>query len=178
MTQAYLCLLRGINVGGNRQVKMVDLKKIYEAAGLQAVRTVLQSGNVLFYSDETDTIALARRLEAAGEAAFGFHADCLVISAANLHAVAAAMPFVNQPDKTPQWIHVHFLAKQPTDEALAALQAYPGPETVVAPAAAVYVYYPEGAGRAKLSNALIEKTLQVRATARNWNTVTKLLAQF
>jgi len=167
-------LLRAVNVGG-RQMAMVDLKRVAADAGFDAPTTLLASGNVLF-GTELESRAAGARLEAAIEKELGIVTDVLVRDYAELAQVMAANPFRRQAEEEPSRLMATFLTGEP--------QA--GPETLESACAAgeeirpgpgcLYIYFPNGAGTSKLSAALIERRMRVRATARNWNTVGKLTA--
>ncbi len=173
----YVALLRAVNVGGNRLVKMSDLRDLYVARGLRDVVTYIQSGNIVFSSESSDSMALQSELEAAFATRFGFAGDTVVRDAAELAAIIARNPFAGQPDRAPEWLVVLFLADQPSPTAEADLrQSYAGPETFSVSGKEVFLYYPSGMGRSKLTNVLLERSLQTRGTARNWNTVLKLAA--
>ncbi|GAC1565960.1 MAG: DUF1697 domain-containing protein [Ktedonobacteraceae bacterium] len=172
---AFVSLLRGINVGGNRSVKMTDLKALYEVLGLRHVVTYIQSGNVVFTSDDLDTTQLQGDIEKAFEEKIGFHVHVLVRSSSELHAIIAKTPFQGQQGKESKWIAVMFLATSPDSAAQEALlTSYEGPEEIFIFGKEVYLYYPEGIGRSKLSHSFIEKKLRTVGTARNWNTILKL----
>ncbi|MDK9496348.1 DUF1697 domain-containing protein [Streptomyces katrae] len=176
-TKKYAALLRGINVGGNKKVPMAELRSVLEGLGHRDVRTYLQSGNAVFSSAETDTTALARGLEAAIEAHFGFRVPCLVVDGDHLAAVVAACPFPAAELEGRQ-LHATFLSEQPGPERFAALDgtAYL-PEEYRLGDRVLYLYAPDGLGRSKLAEALarpaVVKGLDV--TTRNWNTVVKLV---
>jgi uncharacterized protein (DUF1697 family) len=172
---AYVSLFRGINVGGNHKVSMAELKKVHEALGLKNVVPYIQSGNVVFHSDEADAAQLQRQIETAFEAAFGFHSDVMIRTPAELAEIIARTPFQNQPDKEPRLLHVIFLAACPEQAAQEALlKTYVGPEEIFIIGQEMYIYYPQGAGRSKLTGSLIERKLKTVGTARNWNTVLQL----
>lgn len=172
---AFISLFRGINVGGNRVVKMTDLKALHEALGFEHVVTYIQSGNVVFTSDEADEMQLQRDIEQAFEEKFGFHAHVLIRSSSDLQAIIAKNPFQDQESKETKWIAVTFLATAPDNAAQEALlSAYHGPEEIFILGKEAYIYYPEGIGRSKLTHTLLEKKLKTNGTARNWNTVLKL----
>lgn len=88
----YLALLRGINVGGNNKVEMKRLKSVFERAGMAAVSTYINSGNVIFQSDTTNETELAATLEKAIEQAFGFHVKVLIRSHATMRMIASELP--------------------------------------------------------------------------------------
>lgn len=172
----FVSLFRAINVGGNNAVKMPVLKELHETLGLTKVSSYLQTGNVVFESDEADPAQLAARIKKEFEKTFGFSTEVMVRSAAELKALFNKNPYLNQPEKETKWIVIMFLSASPNEQAKEALlKAYTGPEEFVIEENELYIYYPEGIGRSKLSNAFIEKKLKVLGTGRNWNTVTKLL---
>jgi uncharacterized protein (DUF1697 family) len=167
----YIALIRGINVGGNKLLKMADVKAAFEKLGLQNVRTHLQSGNVVFQTDAKDRAKLGKALEGA----LGVEAKIMLRTAAELRKAIAANPL---PDATsqPSRFIVAFLSAKPTAAAMKALRdGYSGPETMELHGAELYIQYGDDMGRSKLNNALLERKLGVSATSRNWNTVTRLL---
>ncbi len=172
---AFVSLFRGINVGGNRLVKMTDLKALHEALGLRNVITYIQSGNVVFTSDEAGAMQLQRDIEQAFAENFGFHAHVIVRSSSDLQEIIAKNPFQGQQSKETKWIAVTFLATPPDNAAQEALlSTYKGPEEIFILGKEAYIYYPEGMGHSKLTHTLLEKKLKTNGTARNWNTVLKL----
>ncbi len=171
---AFVALFRAVNVGG-RQVKMGELKALHEALGLRGVVPYIQSGNVVFHSDEIDAAQLQRQIETSFETTFGFHSDVMVRTSAELDAIIANNPFQGQLDKAPNWIVVMFLAASPSEAAREDLsRSYAGPETFFFSGKEMYIYYPDGIGRSKLSGGFIEKKLKTVGTARNWNTILQL----
>ena len=172
----YVSLFRAINVGGNNAVRMDALKELHESLGFSKVATLLQTGNVVFESDETGPAQLAGRIAREFEKKFGFYSEVMVRTPAELKEMLSKNPFLNQPEKETKWITVMFLSGSPDDEAKKALlNSYSGPEEIFIDGQEMYIYYTNGIGRSKLTNALIEKKLKVHGTGRNWNTVTKLL---
>jgi|ERR1051326_1092860 uncharacterized protein (DUF1697 family) len=171
---AFVSLFRAVNVGG-RQVKMDALRALHESLSLQRVLPYIQSGNVVFESDDADAARIRGEIEAAFKTTFGFHSDVFVRALADLEAVIAASPFAGHLDKAPNHVVVMFLAAHPDAAAQDALRAaYAGPEEIFIIGQEVHMYYPEGQGRSKLTNTLLEKKLKTVGTARNWNTVLKL----
>jgi uncharacterized protein (DUF1697 family) len=170
----FIALLRGINVGGHKKVRMSDLKAICDTIGLEDVQTYLQSGNVVFSSRRAATGALARSIETALQERAGVEARILLRTTAELRNVVAGNPFKGERD--PSRLMVAFLDGELTKEAKAALQkAAADDEELHFAVREVYIYFPEGAGNSKLMGAMTEKKLGVAATTRNWNTVTALL---
>jgi uncharacterized protein (DUF1697 family) len=171
----YAAFLRGINVGGNKTIQMRALKALMEAHGLVGVRTHLNSGNVVFASDEADRGALGASLEAAIEQEFGFRPAVMLRSAAELSQAIAKNPFPQMAKDDPSHLLVMFLAgkvRKSGAERLAA--AYSGPEEIRMAGETAYITYAKGIGTSKLTNALLERHLGVAGTGRNWNTVVKL----
>jgi uncharacterized protein (DUF1697 family) len=172
---AFVSLFRGINVGGHHSVRMDALKELHESLGLQRVETYIQSGNVVFTSDEADPAHLPRQIEEGFAQKFGFQANVMVRTADEFNAIIANNPFLNQPMKESKWVVAMFLATHPVSTAREDIQTtYTGPEELHIVGQEVYIYYPEGIGRSKLSNAFLEKKLKTMGTARNWNTVLRL----
>jgi uncharacterized protein (DUF1697 family) len=172
---AYVSLFRGINVGGNHQVSMANLKAVHESLGLQHVLTYIQSGNVIFHSAEADVPQLQRQIEAAFEQRFGFHSDVMVRTVAEFNEIIEKNPFQSQQNKESKWMVVMFLAARPDDTAQDnLLKAYDGPEEIFFIGQEMYIYYTNGMGRSKLSGNFIERKLKTVGTARNWNTVLRL----
>ncbi|MFC9815620.1 DUF1697 domain-containing protein [Streptomyces virginiae] len=177
MTKKYAALLRGINVGGSKKVPMAELRSLLEGLGHGDVQTYLQSGNAVFSSAKTDPVALARELETAIEAHFGFRVACLVVDGAYLRAVAEACPFPAAELEGKQ-LHATFFSEQPGAERFTALDAAAFlPEEYRLGDRVLYLYVPEGLGRSKLAEALARPAVVkgIDATTRNWNTVTKLV---
>lgn len=173
----YISLLRGINVGGSKQIRMAELKTLYESLGFGGTQTLLQSGNVVFESDSSDPDPIASDIEAAIEQRFGFQSRIILRTRDQWQEVIQRHPFSAGQLAEPAKILVMFLRDAPAAEALETLiQAHAGPEIIYHSRHELYIFYPDGMGRSKLDHALIERKLKVMATGRNWNTVNKLLA--
>jgi len=169
-------MLRGINVGGHKSIKMEALRAMYESLGLRDAQTYVQSGNVVFRTAARDLGPLAKRIESKIEQTFGFRPGVIIRTPSELREVIRRNPFVKRHGIEPGKLLVTFLVADPGREAcdrLLSLKA--DPEELRMQGSEVFVYYPNGMGRSKLSHALIEKTLKTPGTGRNWNTVTKLL---
>ena len=172
---ARIALLRAVNVGG-RSMPMADLRDLATGLGFGDVRTLLQSGNLVFRGDG-EAEAIEARLEQASEARFGFHADYLVRDLDEWEAMIAANPFVDAARDDPGHLVVMSLRTPVSANSLARLrEAIKGRETVEAVGRAAYVIYPDGIGSSKLTIQVIERHLGSRGTGRNWNTVLKLAA--
>ena len=171
----HIALLRGINVGGRNIIPMARLKELCNGLGWSRPRTLLQSGNLLFETAETDDRVLAALLEDRIQRDCGFRPRVLVLTPVRLRRALADCPF--PPDKgfEPGKVLLMFLTAAPSREARASLQAaHGGPERMAFGDGVLYLHYPNGIGRSKLTNAVIENKLGVQGTARNWNTAVKL----
>ena len=157
-------------------IKMDALRALYESMRLQDAQTYVQSGNVVFKSAGRDLGLLRKRIESAIERSFGFRPDVMIRTTSELRDVIARNPFATRRGIDPSRLLVTFLLTDPGQEARdKVLQIKTDSEELRIDGREVYVYYPNGMGRSKLSPALIEKTLKASGTARNWNTVMKLL---
>ena len=170
----HVALLRGVNLAGHKSVAMADLRAWAEALGLLDVRTLLQSGNLVFRGGTKRGPALEAALEAAAARKLGLESDVFVRTAEELDAIVARNPFPDAAKRDPAHLVVVFL-KAPAAAALAALRAaIPGREELKADGRQLYIVYPDGIGTSKLNAALIDRKLGISGTARNWNTVLKL----
>lgn len=172
-----IALLRGINVGGHGKVAMSDLRDLVAGLGFSGVTTLLQSGNVVFQSDRLTGAKLEQLLEKETDKRLGVSADYLVRSAADWKKIVARNPFPKEAKSDPSHLVVMFLKAAPKAKDVDALRAaIQGPEILHADGKQLYIVYPAGIGRSKLTGTLIEQRLATRGTARNWNTILKLLA--
>lgn len=171
----YISLLRGINVGGQKRMKMDALKLLYERLNFQNVQTYLQSGNVIFGSEESNPQDIAKIIELEIEKEFGFQVPVMVMNAESLLQIVTENPlYHNSIDIS--FLHVTFLAAPPTEFNTQSIEdKKQANEEIAFTTHAVYLYCPNGYGKTKLNNTLIENKLKVQATTRNWKTVTELL---
>jgi uncharacterized protein (DUF1697 family) len=168
----HVALLRAINVGGVN-VAMAELRSFFETLGFESVRTLLQTGNVVFESTRRGDLERLLETEAAKRMKLG--TAFLVRSAADWKAVVAGNPFPKMAADDPGHLVVMPLKDAPSAAGLAALRAaIPGRERVEAGSRHLYITYPDGIGTSKLTIRVIESKLDTRGTARNWNTTLKL----
>ncbi len=173
---AVVSMLRAVNVGGHNKVRMEALRSLYESLGLREVETFIQSGNVIFLTEKRDLKRLAATIADGIEHSFAFRPEVILRTAADLRAVLASNPFAARPGLDPTKLLVAFLSREPDREALEkVLGIKADPEELRIEGRELFVYFPNGMARPKLSLALIERTLKTPATGRNWNTVGKLL---
>jgi len=172
-----IALLRGVNVGGKTQVAMPALKALLAALEFGNPRTLLQSGNAVFESAELAGAALETRLEDELERLLGWRVAVRARSAADWAGVVAHNPFPDEAKADPGHLLVMFLKAAASAAKVEALQAaIVGRERLRAHGREVYIVFPDGIGRSKLTPALMEKHLGAGGTGRNWNTVMKLAA--
>ena len=174
---SYVALLRGVNVGGQRKVSMGELQAALAGLGLAGVRTLLNSGNVVFRSDrDLPPATLAAFLEAETDRRLGLQTEFHVRTAAEWRALTDANPLPELAASRPAHLIVSCLKAAPTPGAVASLSAaYPGPEIIHAAGRQLYIdYSAHGVGASKLTTALLDARLGTRGTGRNWNTVLKL----
>jgi uncharacterized protein (DUF1697 family) len=173
----FAALLRAVNVAGSGVMKMADLRRLCEKIGFGDVATLLQSGNVVFTAKGTDR-TVAKALADAIEKGHGFRPAIAVRTAAEIADAVTGNPFKAETRADPRFVVVGFAADFPTAGAAGRIAAIKGPsgERLKLSGRDFYVHYPEGQGRSKVTNAVLERALGVPVTVRNWNTVTKLKA--
>jgi len=174
----HVALLRGVNVVGRTMVAMSDLREVLGEMGFADVRSLLQSGNLVFRTDRRlASASLEKMLEAATAKRLGSSPTYMVRSAAEWKSIVNANPFPRQAKAEPSRLLVMFLRSEVLAKNVTALRAaIRGRETIAAVGKQIYVVYPDGLGRSKFTHGLIERVLGTRATGRNWNTVLKLAA--
>jgi uncharacterized protein (DUF1697 family) len=172
--ETYAVLLRGINVGGKNKLPMPALRSLLEGAGYEDVVTYIQSGNVVVRDDGARD-KLVRTVEAQIAAHFSLTVRVVVRTHAELEGVASANPFLAHGDE-PAGLHVVFLDRAPEAGAVDKLDPdrSPGDEFRVT-GSEIYLRYPHGSGRSKLTLDYFERRLRVIGTARNWNTLLRLI---
>jgi len=171
----YIALVRAVNVAGRNMLSMADLRAFLEAVGMREPRTLLQSGNALFESTASSSAAVEKKLETEAAKRLGVKTQFFVRSAKEWNAAIAANPFPAAARDDPGHLILLCLERAPEKASVTALQkAIQGREVVKASGQHLYAVYPDGVGRSKLTNAMIEKHLGCATTGRNWNTVLKL----
>ena len=173
MSNVYILLFRGINVGGNKIVKMETLRKVLGKAGFGAVASYIQSGNVVLTSDKGEDAVVAAVTKMFDET-FGFSSRPTIRSAKALQRVIDDNPFADVMEAGNR-LHAVFLDDTPKADALKALEGLAKTERMAAKDGVLYLYTPDGFGTSDVAKAL-DKLLKVPWTARNWNTVLKLQA--
>jgi uncharacterized protein (DUF1697 family) len=171
-----VALFRAINGGGRGTVSMEALRRFAADIGLAEARTLLQSGNLVFAS-AGESPELESLIESAAHERLGLATDVIVREPAEIAAVIAANPYPAMAADDPSHLVVFFMKTKAPPTATSALRAaLVGRETVEVAGRELYIAYPDGIGTSRFTNAVIERRLRVRGTARNWNTVTRLAA--
>jgi len=174
----YVAFLRGINVGGKFLIKMTDLTEKFQLLGMKDVRAYIQSGNILFNSAETDTNKLAEKIE---KGLLKFYKDEIAViirTIPGLENMIKQNPFKKIKDNAEEKIYVTLLRSNPDKEFNLPL---------ISPNKDVEVFYRLKSdlfcisrvynGRYGFPNAFVEKTLNVKATTRNWTTINKVVSK-
>jgi len=170
-----IVLLRGINIGPRNRIAMPRLREVLRDAGVADVATYVQSGNVLLTSD-APSARLAAECERLITEAFGLEIDVVVRTRDELAEVVARNPLV-EVAVDPKRYQVSFLSEEPHPDVVQKLAAFAAEdERLVAIGRELYAWHPDGAARSRLWARLAGPALGVAATARNWTTVTRLLA--
>lgn len=171
----YIALLRAINVGGTKKLLMAELRAMFEAAGCTDVRTYIQSGNVVFRAEEALAQRIPELIEAEIAVGKGFQVPVVTRSAAEWSDVVAGNPFL-AAGADPAHLHVGFLADAPTAARIAELDPDRSPQDAFeVRGREVYLHFPNGTARSKLTVDYFDRTLGTTITIRNWRTVGKLL---
>ena len=174
----YLAFLRGINVGGNRKVLMGDLQKSLEALGFTDVKTLLNSGNVIFSTDDTDSSVLKKKIEAKLENAFGWNINVIIRSQKDIQSIVERNPFEPVIVTPETRLYVTLLSEKPK---VAIHIPYETPEKnytileVSQNAVFSVLTLSEKYNTTDAMNVL-EKEFGKNITTRNWNTVVKLVS--
>ena len=170
-------MLRGINVSGQRLIRMPELKNLYENLGFIEVATYIQSGNVIFKTDKNlDPVVLSSRVEQAIFDKFGFEVPVIIRTPQELALVKNLNPFHHPDGKLKENIYITFLEKEPLPGYVDKINPFDyKPDRFVVQGKEIYIDCAAGYGTTKLSNTFFENKLKVRATTRNWKTVITLL---
>ncbi len=174
--ETYISILRGINVSGKNIIKMADLKAMYQSMLFEEVKTYIQSGNVIFRTNENDTKALEDLITQKIKNSFGFDVPVIVFKSDTLAAIVAHNPYVKREEKDTSFMHITFLAEPPkTFDKEQIVNKKKADEEISFSDKVLYLYCPNGYGKTKLTTSFLEKKLNVKTTTRNWKTTLKLL---
>ena len=171
-SSTYVALLRGINVGRHNRISMTAVRALFEDHGAERVSTYLQSGNVVFTSSANGA-ELAEGVEGEFQRRHGLRVTVVIRTGTQLAKVLAGNPFSAEGD--PRKLHVAFLATTPNRTRVRGLDPVRvEPDEFRLVGREVYLHYPKGYGRSKLTNDYLERQLGVATTMRNWRTVAAL----
>lgn len=175
----FIALLRGINVSGQKKIKMAELKTLCESIGFSSVTTYIQSGNIVFDSEKPDITSITNTLYKAILDHFGFDVPVLVIKPKKLKEILQNNPYdqrIKQGEIEQNKMYFTLLANTPDLSVIDELNASSyAPEEFVITNKVVYFFAANGYGKTKLNNNFFEKKLKCSATTRNFKTVFKLL---
>ena len=174
--KTYISILRGINVSGQKLIKMGALKKMYAGLHFENVQTYVQSGNVIFSAKATDFKELENKISEQIEKDFGFEVPVIILDGDKLETIIKQNPFTKDNQKDSTFLHITFLAEQSKSIDKVSIEAKKLPnEAIEFSENAVYLYCPNGYGKTKLHNNFLESKLKVKCTTRNWKTVNEIM---
>ncbi len=173
----YISLLRGINVAGQKKIKMADLRAHYEAIKFTDVQSYIQSGNLLFNSKSNDEAAVAKKILSKIKKEYGFDVPIFITTEKALKKVVRNNPFLKKSDFDISKMYVTFMSESPDKTLIKALPIHESvDDEYIIDKQTIYLYCsPKGYGKTKLSNNFFEKKLKVQCTTRNWKTLNKLI---
>jgi uncharacterized protein (DUF1697 family) len=171
----YVAMLRGINVGGNKRIKMDRLRASFEALGFEQAQTYIQSGNVVFKAGKPAPAALSKKIEERIVMDFGFSAPVILRTSQEMAETIANNPYLKEPGIDSEKLHVMFLAEVPTPDAFKELaRLTTKPDRSLSSGKEIYFHLPNGVAHSSLANNPIERRLLKFATLRNWRTANAL----
>jgi uncharacterized protein (DUF1697 family) len=171
-----ISMLRGVNLGPHNRIKMDALRALYQSLKLEDSRTYVQSGNIIFRTKEKNFAALAKKIQDAIERQFDFRPVVILRTPDEIRQAIAANPFAHRRDVEPGKLLVTFLTAEPGPDVRTTLAKFKEfPEELHLKGRELYIYFPNGAGKSKLPWSSVERLLNTTGTARNWNSVTKIL---
>ncbi len=174
-SETHIALLRGINVGGKHKLPMSELAALFAEAGCDEVRTVIQSGNVVFRATQALTERIPALIADVIADRYGFRVPVVTRTAPEIREVARGNPFIAAGVDTGK-LHVAFLADEPSPELIALLNPDRSPpDEFVASGREIYLHLPNGVARTKFTNDYFDRTLGTTSTIRNWRTLLMLL---
>ena len=170
----YIALLKGINVGGHKKVPMAELRELLSKSGFENVQTYIQSGNVILQSNNSDISKIESDIEKSIEDYFGFEVSVLVKTRQDLQRIFDDSSFTEDKKKASYFMMFHDC---PSDDLVkeASEKVYEGEEYKIINNC-IYYYYEKGLGKAKFNVNFFERKFKTFATARNYNTMVKILS--
>ena len=175
--QTFISFLRGVNMTGHNSIRMTELTKLYIDLGYNDAETYIQSGNVIFSSDDKISVSsLSANIERAILERFNFIIPVMIRTKKELGELSSTNPFLKETNFDPSRMAVLFLHDNPTDAQVQKLAGvdYP-PDRFEIIGKDIFIYCPNGFGRTKLYTNFFENKMKVKGTARNWKTITTIL---
>jgi len=173
---AVVAMLRAVNLGSHNRIRMDALCTLCDSLKLRNARTYVQSGNVVFQTSERNLSRVAASIEKRIERDCGFRTDVIVRSQDEMRDVVARNPFAKRKDVDGKRLLVFFFGTDPGADAPEKIRSVKADgEALHLDGRELYIYFPDGVGRSRVSTSAIERMLKVAGTGRNWNSVRKLL---
>jgi uncharacterized protein (DUF1697 family) len=168
----YVAMLRGINIGPHKRIKMDALRKSLEGLGFGKVKTYIQSGNVVFETGKSSAAALGSRIKNRIISDFGHSVEVMVRSREEMEKTIKDNPFLKERGIDPERLHVTFLSDAPAASGLKKLEEFTiPPDRSQCVGREIHLYFPNGVSGSSLWKAPWERELRVGSTTRNWKTV-------
>ncbi len=171
----YIALLRGINVSGKNIIKMAELKTMFENMDFINVRTYIQSGNVVFNTDNIDIDKLTEEISKQINLTFHLNVPVLILTINELIEIKNNNPFTKSEKYDASFLHVTLLSDLPEKNYIKAINQADFNDEFIIEKKAVYLYCSNGYGQTKLTNTFFENKLKLKATTRNWKTINELI---
>jgi uncharacterized protein (DUF1697 family) len=173
----YIALLRGINIGPHKRMKMEKLRASCESLKFTDVQSYIQSGNLLFRAPKLTDSALSKQIEKCIERDFGFSAEVIIRTREEMKSIVNSNPLSKDKGVDVARLHVVFLREKPSSESLKRLEELTlPPDRVRSSGREIYFYFPNGVSGSSLWKHPLDKVLSTTATMRNWTTLNKLYA--
>jgi len=174
----YIAILRGINVSGQKKIKMADLRELLNNSGLEDLQTYIQSGNIIFKSSQRDSSKLAQLIKSKISEHYDFEVPVIIRDGEDWQSAIARNPFTEEKEGVDlQRVGVTFLENEPNRNLVSEIEERDySPDEFVIDGKEIYLHCPTGFGKTKLTNNFFESKLKVTATTRNWKTVNTLIA--
>ena len=170
----FIVLLKGVNVGGHKKVPMAELRALLEKEGFKNVQTYIQSGNVILQTAECNKLTLETHISKTIQSHFGFEVSVLAKNRNELQRIFDNSPFIDQKKKASYFM---MLRDEPSAEEICEVsqKVFEGEEYQIINDC-IYYFHDKGLGKAKFNVNFFERKFQTFATARNYNTMLKLLS--
>jgi len=172
----YISILRGINVSGQKKIKMADLKLLYQKLKFNNIETYIQSGNVVFESTLKSKTEIQSLIELAIKKHYKFQVPVIIRTVSDFEKIIKNLPFKSiDVEQHGTIVLVTLLADKPSKKLVDDIQQFVTlPDKLVIKNKEVYLYCPNGYGKSKLTNNFMEKKLNTEATSRNWKSIHKI----